>query len=428
MPLPDEATQKQDSIDMLTVLAEAGDQEAYLRLLRLKALDLTTVHELGSTIEKLQDHNTFSIETNRAKDDSILRLALDSNDAILYIAKFFFETKDFDTAKLLTLCATDFSLNLFKQEFGHESNPLETLKHMVHLAAMVLHENQQSECLFDFFNYLQCNESIQALLDRGRKSHEAFAQFMNTPIVDLKSGEFGTFNGCMIGDLLNFKALKVTITDHDLLFDWLPMMIEKVIPQEATTTAEKNSPPLVAWYFNQLPALTRIVAEEGVEATIRAIEVVQSSKALCAEENIVMTILETASVEKEIRNAAQEPPLYIMPQNSKFLLPNLRNSKIDPKKLTEYALNHKHPIWGYKARVLESILGYNKAHAKILIDELYEKLPQSKIILGKLDQYGQRYTVDMSIAGLNGNTAIVRTGWILKIGSTTPELTTLYIK
>jgi|GEM_PF-2067650 len=109
-------------------------------------------------------------------------------------------------------------------------------------------------------------------------------------------------------------------------------------------------------------------------------------------------------------------------------LPNFENAKIDSRKLTEYALNPDHPIGQNKAKVFKSALGYNKSNANLLIKQIYDKLPQSEAIVGKLDQYGQRYTMDMLITGVNGNTAIVRTGWIIKPGSDTPELTTLYVK
>lgn len=58
----------------------------------------------------------------------------------------------------------------------------------------------------------------------------------------------------------------------------------------------------------------------------------------------------------------------------------------------------------------------------------YEKLPQSEVVMGKADIYGQRFTVDIPIFGSNGNTATVRTGWIIKTDSTSPELTTLFVK
>jgi hypothetical protein len=78
--------------------------------------------------------------------------------------------------------------------------------------------------------------------------------------------------------------------------------------------------------------------------------------------------------------------------------------------------------------VFESALRYNKSNADALMKQVYGELPQSESVMGKLDQYGQRYTVDMSITGVNSNTTTVRTGWIIKSGSTTPELTTIYVK
>jgi hypothetical protein len=57
-----------------------------------------------------------------------------------------------------------------------------------------------------------------------------------------------------------------------------------------------------------------------------------------------------------------------------------------------------------------------------------QKLSQSQAVQGVADQYGQRYTVDILINGLNGNSATVRTGWILASGSNTPTLTTLFVK
>ena len=108
-------------------------------------------------------------------------------------------------------------------------------------------------------------------------------------------------------------------------------------------------------------------------------------------------------------------------------LPNFDKAEINPKKLTDYALNPDHPVGGNKARVFKSALGYDKNNAGELIEQIYSKLPESEAVMGKLDQYGQRYTVDMSITGVNGNTATVRTGWIIKTECEIPSLTTLYI-
>ncbi len=60
--------------------------------------------------------------------------------------------------------------------------------------------------------------------------------------------------------------------------------------------------------------------------------------------------------------------------------------------------------------------------------QIYDKLPSNKAVLGKLDQYRQRYTVDIPITGLNGNMVNARTGWIIKTDSNVPELTTIFVK
>ncbi|WP_204244855.1 DUF6883 domain-containing protein [Aneurinibacillus sp. XH2] len=153
---------------------------------------------------------------------------------------------------------------------------------------------------------------------------------------------------------------------------------------------------------------------------------------------IVKNINKTVKITKRLDKAKQplQPP---KPKQStgnatkgmgkvQNALPNLENAKIDPRKLTDYALNPEHPVGGNKAKVFESALGYNKSNADELMKQVQEKLPQSEAILGKADQYGQRYTVDMQITGPNGNTTTVRTGWIIKPGSDVPEMTTIYVK
>jgi hypothetical protein len=109
-------------------------------------------------------------------------------------------------------------------------------------------------------------------------------------------------------------------------------------------------------------------------------------------------------------------------------LPNVDNATINTNKLTGYALNNEHPVGGNKAKVFESALGYNQSNADDLMRQVYDKLPSNKAVLGKLDQYGQRYTVDIPITGPNGNTVNVRTGWIIKNDSNVPELTTIFVK
>lgn len=113
---------------------------------------------------------------------------------------------------------------------------------------------------------------------------------------------------------------------------------------------------------------------------------------------------------------------------SENCIPNVEEAFINPDKLTKYALNPDHPVGANKARVFESALGYNLSNSDDLMKQVFEKLPMCDAVPGTVDVYGARYTVDIPITGPNGNTANVRTGWIIKAGSSIPELTTLYVK
>jgi hypothetical protein len=109
-------------------------------------------------------------------------------------------------------------------------------------------------------------------------------------------------------------------------------------------------------------------------------------------------------------------------------IPNAGKAVIDPNKLTSYALNPLHPVGGDKARVFESALGYNQSNAAQLIGKIQQGALTNPAVMGKADQFGQRFTVDMPITGPNGNTVVVRTGWVLDPGATIPRLATAYVK
>lgn len=110
-----------------------------------------------------------------------------------------------------------------------------------------------------------------------------------------------------------------------------------------------------------------------------------------------------------------------------YSLVGANRAVIDPRKLTEYALNPAHPVGGNKARVFDSAFGFNSSNADDLMLQLRQGVMNSPATLGKVDQYGTRLTVDIPAAGPTGS-GLVRTGWIYRPGSNTPELTTLFPK
>ena len=108
-------------------------------------------------------------------------------------------------------------------------------------------------------------------------------------------------------------------------------------------------------------------------------------------------------------------------------LPGAARAIIDPRKVTEYALNPAHLEGRHKARVFESALGFTQRNADELIAQLRSGVANNPFTPGKIDRFGTRFTVDIPMTGPGGS-ATVRTGWIYKTGSDTPELATLFVR
>ncbi|ATX90613.1 type VI secretion system tube protein TssD [Citrobacter portucalensis] len=142
--------------------------------------------------------------------------------------------------------------------------------------------------------------------------------------------------------------------------------------------------------------------------------------------------LSTASALAEISNyskisSLESPYLKGFTSEAGTLL-NAKHAVIDPKKMASYALNPEHPVGGNKARVFESALGFNPSNAGILVSRVQQGIISSSAELGAYDKFGQRMSVDIPIIGVNGETAIVRTGWMYETDSLVPRMTTIYVK
>lgn len=99
---------------------------------------------------------------------------------------------------------------------------------------------------------------------------------------------------------------------------------------------------------------------------------------------------------------------------------------IDPRKLTDYALNPVHPIGADKARVFESALGFNRSNVDALIAQIRVGVMEHPPVPGLVDKFGAGFTVDIPVVGPAGS-GTVRTAWIYDPGSLTPRLVTLYM-
>ncbi|MCO8274716.1 hypothetical protein M1L60_29380 [Actinoplanes sp. TRM 88003] len=106
------------------------------------------------------------------------------------------------------------------------------------------------------------------------------------------------------------------------------------------------------------------------------------------------------------------------------MAPNFSTVAIDSGKITAYAMNPDHPVGGNKYRVINSATGLDAADADLIEQQIRRGVRDGQPIMGKADQYGQRWAVDVPLSG-PGGTVVVRTAWILDAESTVPRLVTI---
>src|SRR5215210_7818118 len=105
-------------------------------------------------------------------------------------------------------------------------------------------------------------------------------------------------------------------------------------------------------------------------------------------------------------------------------LPNYQKAVIPRSKLEEYALNPAHTEGQHKARLFKSILGFEKADWQKLEKIILDELPYHESLSVGEGAWGKKYLVSLPVIGLNGNTAIVETVWIIKPETDYPSFVT----
>jgi hypothetical protein len=102
---------------------------------------------------------------------------------------------------------------------------------------------------------------------------------------------------------------------------------------------------------------------------------------------------------------------------------------IDPRKLTEYALNPDNPVGADKAVMFNRHLGFTRDNYEQLLEQIVRQALEAEAIYQLTDQHGNRYQVDLEIIGIQeGQKEIVRTGWIVEHQSDTARLITLFVR
>jgi hypothetical protein len=101
--------------------------------------------------------------------------------------------------------------------------------------------------------------------------------------------------------------------------------------------------------------------------------------------------------------------------------------QIDPRKLTDYALNPENPVGKDKAFIFQQHLGFTRSNHEPLLQQIQAKAPDAEAIFQRTDEHGDRYRVDSDIIGIEeGQREKVRTGWLINPNNIA-RLITLYI-
>jgi len=108
------------------------------------------------------------------------------------------------------------------------------------------------------------------------------------------------------------------------------------------------------------------------------------------------------------------------------ILPNAADAFIDEEKLIGYSLNFEHPTGKHKAYVFQKRLNITSADIDWLIEQIFVNILLNEAKLVSTIRHGTLWQVDFSIEK-EKNTAIIRTGWIIRLEENFPRLTTCYI-
>ena len=107
-------------------------------------------------------------------------------------------------------------------------------------------------------------------------------------------------------------------------------------------------------------------------------------------------------------------------------LPNAQHAVVEIQKLVDYCLDPDHPRGKHKARVFLASCGMTAQHADDLRITLLNAAQSLDARLGEEDDYGQRYVIDLEVAGPTG-TAQVRSAWIARHEEAFPRFVSCYV-
>jgi len=107
-------------------------------------------------------------------------------------------------------------------------------------------------------------------------------------------------------------------------------------------------------------------------------------------------------------------------------LPNADRAVVDLEKLENYCLSATHPRGKHKARVFASALKITDADSELLRIALLKAVQSEEARPAESDAYGRRYLIDFSMEH-GGNTAMIRSSWIIRSREDFPRFVTCYV-
>ncbi len=107
------------------------------------------------------------------------------------------------------------------------------------------------------------------------------------------------------------------------------------------------------------------------------------------------------------------------------MLPNAERAIIDPRKITGYLLNPRHPDGASKAQFFARF-GFDLDKPDVLADALREHARAHPARELKRTAYGVTYAVEGPLPAPDGRTPRVRSVWIVLEGEDAPRLVTAF--
>jgi len=108
-------------------------------------------------------------------------------------------------------------------------------------------------------------------------------------------------------------------------------------------------------------------------------------------------------------------------------LPNGERAIVDIAKLRDYCLSAQHQYGRHKARLFQSLLGFDVNRAEELREILLQAAVDGEAEAKRDDEHGQRYVIEFNLAGRTGHPVRVRSCWIILLGEDVPRLTSCYV-